>query len=71
MNTDLAGILKSTGVKSVEFASVIIIKCKAGKGTTENPNRNITQFWSMEGELLAAFDPLRDDPNLSSGQSVP
>ena len=33
---------------------------KRGKGTREDVVRNVVQYWSLEGELLAENDPVLD-----------
>lgn len=30
---------------------------KRGEGTEEDPIRRLTQYWSLDGRLLAEFDP--------------
>lgn len=32
-----------------------------GDGTPDNPTRRISKYWSMDGGLLASFDPLDSD----------
>lgn len=32
-----------------------------GDGTPDNPTRRISKYWSMDGELLASFDPIDVD----------
>lgn len=48
---------------------------RRGKGVDGDPLRVITQYWSMDGELLWEFDPaeLRKQYNaiLPEGQKVP
>lgn len=43
--------------KSARLIEVIEINTPAGKGTADNPNRIITEYWSKEGVLLAVNDP--------------
>lgn len=43
--------------RSVELVEVIRVVTTAGDGTTNNPNRYITEYWSKDGELLAVCDP--------------
>ncbi|MHA2219493.1 MAG: carboxypeptidase [Candidatus Hodarchaeales archaeon] len=31
----------------------------AGKGTPESPYRRLTQYWTLDGELLATVDPIK------------
>lgn len=44
-------------LKSICVTEVIEAKVLVGKGTEEDPNRIVTQFWSTDGELLAVNDP--------------
>ena len=48
-------------VRSAKIISVIRITSVTGTGTEENPNRVITQYWSLDGELLATVDPVEED----------
>lgn len=52
-----------TSVLEVEVMKIIRIKCTRGNGTKSNPHRYITQYWDLEGNLLAINDP--DDPAVS------
>ena len=45
---------RSRSVKVVEVVQVVTTK---GNGTDEDPNRVITEYWSLDGELLAVVDP--------------
>ena len=40
-----------------------------GKGTSESVYRRVTQYWTLDGELLAEVDPAPDKPasNAASG----
>lgn len=38
---------------SAEVMPVIKVKVKVGNGTEDNPNRIITQYWSLNGHYLA------------------
>lgn len=46
-------------MKPVEIIQVIrtAIVCR-GNGTPRDPNRIVTQFWSVDGDLLAEVDPV-------------
>lgn len=44
-------------VRKVKVITVIEIKAIAGEGTSDDPTRNITQYWDMDGNLLAVADP--------------
>ena len=43
--------------KSARLIEVIAVQACVGKGTEQNPNRVITEYWSKEGILLAISDP--------------
>lgn len=46
----------------VQVMQVIVTQIKSrGDGTDDNPHRVITQFWDMEGNLIADFDPTPKD----------
>ena len=40
-------------IRSVQILQVVAIEVGAGEGTAENPNRIITEYWSIKGEKLA------------------
>ncbi|APB77432.1 carboxypeptidase [Paenibacillus polymyxa] len=42
---------------SAKVIQVIETKNDRGSGTETDPNRIITQYWSLDGELLAEYDP--------------
>ena len=46
---------------------VIEVKAKRGLGIEKDPVREITQYWDIEGNLLAERDP---DPQLLSDQVI-
>lgn len=49
-------------MKPVEIMQVIRTNIASrGDGTENKPMRLVTQYWSMDGELLFTIDPM-DDP---------
>ncbi|MBR3868970.1 MAG: hypothetical protein IKM66_06615 [Clostridia bacterium] len=42
--------------ESVKILPVIATKCTRGAGTSANPVRLVTQYWSLDGKLLAEND---------------
>lgn len=44
------------GTDSAKIIEVIETKSLRGEGTVENPCRQVTQYWNLEGELLAEHD---------------
>ena len=42
---------------SARVVEVIELRVCVGKGTEENPNRVVTEYWSKGGKLLAVNDP--------------
>ena len=55
------------GPKSVKVIKVIEVKAKRGLGIEKDPVREITQYWDMDGNLLAESD---SDPQFVSDQVV-
>ena len=47
---------RSVGANSAKVIKVIEVVMRAGKGTEEDPNRLATQYWSLDGKLLATVD---------------
>lgn len=55
MKTESARIEVSS-VRSAQIKTVIEVVAKRGNGTKEDPFREVTEYWSLEGELLAVRD---------------
>jgi len=53
-----AGARGAAGAKVIQ---VIETRTFVGTGTEENPNRYVTRYWSLDGELLAEADPAKPD----------
>ena len=49
------------GVDSARIRNVIETKALRGEGTEEDPCREVTQYWSVSGELLAENDPVKKE----------
>lgn len=41
---------------SVVIMEVVVVTTTTGKGTLQDPNRIIVEFWSKDGQLLAVED---------------
>ena len=50
------------GADSARLIQVIETAAIAGRGTEDDPVRNVKQYWSTEGELLAVNDPWVQSP---------
>ena len=51
--------MENIEMKTPESAEVILVietKCTRGAGTSANPVRLVTQYWSLDGKLLAEKD---------------
>lgn len=64
---------KPNGIKSIRVIQVIESVAEIGTGIEKDPVRIATQYWGMDGVLLAVIDPLTDlkEPELykSSAQN--
>lgn len=49
-------MVRADGPKSVRVISVIEVKANRGLGIKDDPVREITQYWDMEGNFLAEID---------------
>ena len=52
---------------------VIEVEVTRGKGTEDSVMRGVTQYWSLDGELLAENDPLVSDrptPSIERGAQL-
>lgn len=50
-------VIYPNGVNSARVIEVIETKSARGCGSSEQPSRIITEYWSLEGEKLAERDP--------------
>lgn len=55
------------GPSSVKVINVVEVKAKRGLGIEKDPVREITQYWDMDGNLLAESDR---DPQFISDQTI-
>ena len=55
------------GPNSLKVIKVIEVKTKRGLGIEKDPVREITQYWDMDGNLLAESD---SDPQFVSDQVI-
>lgn len=47
----------SEGVDSLKVISVIELKVTIGSGDKEDPVRQVTEYWALDGRRLAIVDP--------------
>lgn len=55
---------RKTREMQAKVLSVIEIKCSRGAGSKMNPVRNVSEYWSFDGEKLAENDPFKTDPRI-------
>lgn len=60
----MSGFTRLTGVNSAKVVQVIEIKSLAGEGVEGNPFYEVTEYYSLEGDLLARHNPLKPDRDL-------
>lgn len=61
MNREFMDVLRSEyddGCCGAKVIQVIQSRLKKGHGTDDDPNRIVTLYRSLDGELLAVYDPL-------------
>lgn len=46
------------GTDSAKVIQVIVTEAIEGRGTEDDPVRNVLQYWSLDGKLLAKVDPV-------------
>ena len=56
--------MHKTWPASAEVMQVIKTTRPVGKGTEDNPNRIVTEYWSFDGELLARNEQKGQEINL-------
>ena len=64
-------VVNTANEKALPVAGCRIIQCievtaVRGRGTQQDPYRNVKQYWSQDGRLLAEHDPM---VNPSCGQT--
>lgn len=52
--------IRGRGVDKLWIQKVIITEALIGRGTDEDPARTLTQYWSLEGVLLAQRDTWKE-----------
>ncbi len=52
---------------TAEVIQVIRTTCKRGHGNVSDPVRIVTQYWSLDGKLLAEDDPCDYKPTEKTG----
>jgi hypothetical protein len=55
------GFTRLTGVNEAKVIEVIEIKSIAGEGVDGNPFYEVTEYYSLDGTLLARHNPLKPD----------
>lgn len=52
--------------KQVQIIEILVTQLTVrGDGTEDNPNRRITQFWTLDGEMICEFDNYRKEPKVT------
>lgn len=51
------------GTDHAEVIQVVKTEALVGQGTHGDPCRMLTQYWALDGELLASYDPRPTQPN--------
>lgn len=54
-------LIKKAKSQSAEVIPVICVEVSKGAGTPGDMCRIITEYWSLNGELLAVHDPVDED----------
>lgn len=52
-------MVRAEGTKAAKIISVIETKALRGSGTKEDPAREITQYWDLNGHFLAEIDEVQ------------
>lgn len=55
------GTARPRGVDTARVQQVIVTQALRGRGTRDDLCRIVTQYWSLEGDLLAENDPAGGD----------
>lgn len=49
--------VRPRGTDSVRVIQIIVTKSLVGIGVEDDPCRELTQYWSLEGKKIAEYDP--------------
>ena len=52
-------MIRVEGTKAAKVIAVIETKALRGSGTKEDPTREITQYWDLNGHFLAEIDEVQ------------
>lgn len=52
-------MIRAEGTKTAKVIAVIETKALRGSGTKEDPTREITQYWDLNGHFLAEIDEVQ------------
>lgn len=53
-------MIRAEGTKAAKVIAVIETKAKKGSGIVKDPMREVTQYWDLDGNLLAEHDSIND-----------
>lgn len=59
-------IKSKSRIRSVRILQVIAIEVCVGEGTDKNPNRLITEYWTMDGKKMAQSEDSEPSAFISS-----
>lgn len=59
--SDTKGKYYASNIVSVKEQTVIVVVSKCGKGIEDDPIRHITQYFSIDGTLLATVDTWEEE----------
>ena len=64
----MSNFTRLTGVNEVKVIEVIEVKSLAGDGVEGSPFYEVTEYYSLDGELLARHNPLKPDKELGENK---
>lgn len=62
----MSSFSRNTGVNQVKLIEVIEVKSLAGEGKPGSPYYEVTEYYSLGGELLARHNPTKPDKDLGT-----
>lgn len=57
----LGKVARSAPVETLEVVRTELTQ--VGDGTEANPYRRLTEYWTLDGDLIASIDPLKETPS--------
>jgi hypothetical protein len=62
--------IRPTGTDKAKIVTLIVTESKRGLGTSADKHRIVREYWSLNGDKVAEYDPVRDDIGLPTSKQA-